>query len=83
MQIRGGEENALLIQLGTARCPEVGQRPSFPILIQTNSAPVEDLDRPSPQGRHRQERWTPVDPLYLFSCGVLWHQQKEAVRVGS
>jgi CRP/FNR family cyclic AMP-dependent transcriptional regulator len=78
MQIRGGEENALLIQLGTARCPEVGQRPSFPILIQTNSAPAEDLDRPSPQGRHRQERWTPVDPLYLFSCGVLWHQQKEA-----
>jgi CRP/FNR family cyclic AMP-dependent transcriptional regulator len=95
MQIRGGEENSLLVQLGTARCRGsvepvlsgravrgrgdlTGQRPPFPILVQINSAKTGDLARPTLQGKHLQEPGTSVDPLYLFSCGVLWHQQRDA-----
>jgi CRP/FNR family cyclic AMP-dependent transcriptional regulator len=95
MQIRGGEEKSLLIQLGAARCrgsvePVIsgrdaggrrnpaGPRPSFPILIQTNSAKAaEDSAGPTVQ-RSGKEPATSVDPLYLFSCGVLWHQHRDA-----
>ncbi len=54
-----------------------GQRPSFPAVVQTNSAKLRDAGGPTPEGKCAQEFSAPVDPLYLFSCGVLWHQQRD------
>jgi len=54
-----------------------GQRPSFPVVVQTNSAKLRDAGGPSAEGKCAQEFSAPVDPLYLFSCGVLWHEQRD------
>ncbi len=54
-----------------------GQRSSFPAVVQTNSAKLRDAGGPAPEGKCAQEFSAPVDPLYLFSCGVLWHQQRD------
>jgi CRP/FNR family cyclic AMP-dependent transcriptional regulator len=48
------------------------------ILIQSNPASSERLAGPAPQGYERQESGVSVDPLYLFSRGVLWHQERDA-----
>src|SRR5208282_2484141 len=94
-RVRGGEENSLLIQLGTAKShggvePVVvstdarrqggtaGQKVSFPLRIQTGSAKTEDLARPAAEGTRQQNLGASVDPLYLFSRGALWHQQRDA-----
>jgi CRP/FNR family transcriptional regulator, cyclic AMP receptor protein len=50
----------------------------FPILIPDDSARLEDLAGSQPRGNHGSEFGAAVDPLYLFCCGVLWHQQREA-----
>ena len=55
-----------------------GQKASFPLRIQTGSAKPEDLARPAAQGTRPQNLGASVDPLYLFSRGVLWHQQRDA-----
>ena len=46
-------------------------------MVQTNSAKLRDAGGPAPEGKCAQEFSAPVDPLYLFSCGVLWHQQRD------
>ena len=48
------------------------------ILIQSNPASSESLAGPETQGYERQESGASVDPLYLFSRGVLWHQERDA-----
>jgi len=55
-----------------------GQRSTLPILVQTDSAKPTDLARPAGKGCSRQEPGTSVDLLYVFSCGVSWHQQRNA-----
>jgi CRP/FNR family transcriptional regulator len=45
----------------------------FPILLQTDLITRESLAKPA-----AKEVGASVDPLYLFSCGVLWHQQRDA-----
>jgi CRP/FNR family cyclic AMP-dependent transcriptional regulator len=81
-QVRGGEENSLLIQLGAARArggvDVTGPRPPFPILVQTASAKSQDVAKPKLQESNAQELSGRVDPLYVFSCGVLWHQHRDA-----
>jgi CRP/FNR family transcriptional regulator, cyclic AMP receptor protein len=54
------------------------QSPPFPILVQTDAAQPGDLAGPAPTGTRAQTFGVPVDPLYLLSCGVLWHQQRDA-----
>jgi CRP/FNR family transcriptional regulator, cyclic AMP receptor protein len=83
----------LLIQLGAARCrvgvaPIIsggdarrrgvtGKIASLPTLVKLNLANAEILARQAALGNHSQELVGPVDPLYLFSCSLLWHQQRE------
>jgi len=55
-----------------------GQKVSFPLRIQTGSAKTEDLAKPAAEGTRPQNLGASVDPLYLFSRGVLWHQQRDA-----
>lgn len=79
----------MLIQLGTVRCrrnetrfipvgnPQrrrdaTGQRLSLPMLVQVGAAPEH---APGLSGTKRSsELSASVDPLYLVSCSVLWHQ---------
>lgn len=72
----------MLIQLGAARArggvDVTGPRPPFPILVQTASAKSQDVAKPKLQESHAQELSGRVDPLYVFSCGVLWHQHRDA-----
>jgi CRP/FNR family cyclic AMP-dependent transcriptional regulator len=55
-----------------------GQGAPFPIRVQTDPTRREALARLAGQGARRREFGASVDPLYLFSCGVLWHQHREA-----
>jgi CRP/FNR family transcriptional regulator, cyclic AMP receptor protein len=67
---------------------ESEQRLSLPILIQTDgiqgdsvqtdSAKPPPLVRPAVEGASRQELGASVDPLYVFSLGVSWHQHRDA-----
>jgi CRP/FNR family transcriptional regulator, cyclic AMP receptor protein len=50
----------------------------FPMPMQNNSAKLEDLAGSPAGGKRLQEFGASVDPLYLFSCAVLWHQEREA-----
>jgi CRP/FNR family cyclic AMP-dependent transcriptional regulator len=49
----------------------------FPILVQSD-LPKQALAGPQPSGNHGQEAGAGADPFYLFCCGVLWHQQRDA-----
>jgi len=75
---RGGVEPVTFGSGARNRRDATGPKPSFPILVQTDSTRPEDLAGPTPQGNRPQEFGASVDPLYLFSCGVLWHQQRDS-----
>jgi CRP/FNR family cyclic AMP-dependent transcriptional regulator len=70
---RGGVEAIISGRGAGSRREAASQRPPFPVL-----AKLEDLAGPMPKGNIPQEFGAFVDPLYLFSCGVLWHQQRDA-----
>src|SRR6204780_3698348 len=55
-----------------------GQRPSFPILIQPDQAKPQELPGRASKGNRAQEFGASVDPLYLFSCAVSWHRERDA-----
>ena len=55
-----------------------GPGPPFPILVRTDPAQQGDFLEHGPAGTRTQACGASVDPLYLFSCGVLWHQQRDA-----
>jgi CRP/FNR family cyclic AMP-dependent transcriptional regulator len=74
---RGGVKPVTSGEDGRGRRDTTGQRPSFPILVQTNSAKPGAITGPTAMGSRSQEFSASVDPLYLFSCGVLWHQQRD------
>ena len=80
----------MLIQLGNVRCrrnatpiipvgnPQrrrdaTGQRLSLPMLVQVGSVP-ERVPGLIAQGNRTPQLSASIDPLYLFSCSVLWHQ---------
>ena len=81
----------MLIQLDAARCrggvvpvtssgnvggrrDSGGQIPAFPQLVQARPGyAAAETDK----GRGPQEFSASVDPLYLFSCSVLWHRQRD------
>jgi hypothetical protein len=48
------------------------------ILVQTDSAILENLAAQVAKGDRQQEFGASVDPSYLFSCGVTWHKQRDA-----
>jgi CRP/FNR family cyclic AMP-dependent transcriptional regulator len=53
-------------------------KPPFPILVQTDPAILKNPAGQVAEGERQQEFGAAVDPLYLFSCGMLWHQQRDA-----
>lgn len=74
----GSVEPAIVSTGPRGRCGTGDQGASFPIRIQTGSARPEDLTRLAAQGTRPQNLGASVDPLYLFSRGVLWHQERDA-----
>lgn len=56
----------------------VGQGAPFPMPVQSDSAKPEDLAGTAGSEPRPQEFGASFDPLYLFSCGMLWHQQRDA-----
>lgn len=75
---RGSVEPVLSGRNSQKRYDATGVRPSFPILVQTDSAKLEGLAGLAPKGNRAQAFCASVDPLYLFSCGVLWHRERDA-----
>jgi CRP/FNR family cyclic AMP-dependent transcriptional regulator len=61
-----------------SRGEAASQDPPFPMLAETDLAKLENLAGPTARGNVPQEFGACVDPLYLFSCGVLWHRQRDA-----
>jgi CRP/FNR family cyclic AMP-dependent transcriptional regulator len=76
---RGVVEPVISGRDALGRPPRVnGQRPSFPILDQSDSSKLETFAKSAPEGSCPKEFAVPVDFLYVFACGVLWHQQQDA-----
>ncbi len=75
---RGSVEPVLSGRNSQKRYDATGVRPSFPILVQTDSAKLEGLAGLAPKGNRAQAFCASVDPLYLFSCGVMWHRERDA-----
>jgi CRP/FNR family transcriptional regulator, cyclic AMP receptor protein len=48
------------------------------MLAQTRAAQPGNLAGPAPKGSGVQALGVSADLLYLFSCGALWHQQRDA-----
>ena len=55
-----------------------GPKVPLRILVQTDSAILENLAAQVAKGDRQQEFGASVDPSYLFSCGVTWHKQRDA-----
>ncbi|MGA8490577.1 MAG: Crp/Fnr family transcriptional regulator [Terriglobales bacterium] len=55
-----------------------GRKPSLSSLVQPDFTRLENLAGLASKKKHGQEFCPSVDPLYLFSCGVLWHRQRDA-----
>ena len=75
---RGSVEPVLSSRNSQERYDATGVRPPFPILVQTDSAKLEGLAGLAPKGNRAQAFCASVDPLYLFSCGVSWHRERDA-----
>ena len=73
----GGIEPVVVSTDAQRRGGAAGQKASFPLRIQTGSAKPEDLATQAAQGSRTQNLGASVDPLYLFSRGVLWHQERD------
>jgi CRP/FNR family transcriptional regulator, cyclic AMP receptor protein len=74
---RGGVEPVTFNTDARGKRHASGQGPPFPIQVQTQSAPG-DLAGSAPRGTRTQGFGVSVDPLYLFSCAVLWHRRRDA-----
>jgi CRP/FNR family cyclic AMP-dependent transcriptional regulator len=75
---RGGVEPAIAGGGARSRSNTIGQKPSFPLLVQPDLAKPQDSAGPAALGNRPPGFGASVDPLYLFSCGVLWHQERDA-----
>jgi CRP/FNR family cyclic AMP-dependent transcriptional regulator len=75
---RGGVEPVLPGRNFRERYKATGVRPSSPIRVQAESARLEGLAGLAPKGNRAQAFCASVDPLYLFSCGVAWHRERDA-----
>ena len=65
-------------RVGGAERERAGQRASLPVLVQSDSAKPADLTRLACKVTPEHKLGASVDPLYLFSCGVLWRQERDA-----
>jgi len=75
---RGGVEPALSGRNFRKRYDATGVRPSSPIRIPPDSARLEGLAGLATKENRAQPFCASVDPLYLFSCGVSWHRERDA-----
>jgi CRP/FNR family cyclic AMP-dependent transcriptional regulator len=73
---RGGVESVILGRDARGRRDETGQKPAFPMQVQTDSAKLEISAGVVPKGCGSQVS-AAVDPLYLFSCGLLWRRHRD------
>ena len=73
---RGGVESVILGREARGRRDTTGQKPPFLMLGQTDSAKSEISSEGVSKGSGLQVS-SPVDPLYLFSCGVLWRRHRD------
>lgn len=74
---RGGVEPVLHGTDARGRYDGSRQKPSFPIRIQTGAAKSQEAAKPRLSEGRAPEFGGRIDPLYLFSRGVLWHQQRD------
>ena len=72
---RGGVESVILGRDTRGRRDTTGQAP-FSLLGQTGSAKLEISAEVVSKGVGSQVSAS-VDPLYLFSCGVLWRRHRD------
>ena len=75
---RGGIEPLMLGRDTRGRHYTTALKPLFPIVVQTDPAILENPAGQVAEEDRQQEFGAAVDPLYLFSCGMLWHQQRDA-----
>jgi CRP/FNR family cyclic AMP-dependent transcriptional regulator len=75
---RGGVEPALSGRNVRKRYDATGVRPLSPIQIPPDSARLEGLAGLATKENRAQAFCASVDPLYLFSCGVSWHRERDA-----
>jgi CRP/FNR family transcriptional regulator, cyclic AMP receptor protein len=72
---RGGVESVILGRDTRGRRDTTGQKPPFPVLGQTG-LPKLKISAELSKGTGSQVGAF-VDPLYLFSCGVLWRRHRD------
>jgi hypothetical protein len=75
---RGGIEPLIFGRDARGNYDTAGPKLPLRILVQTDSAILENLAALVAKGDRQQEFGASVDPLYLFSCGVMWHKQRDA-----
>jgi hypothetical protein len=75
---RGGIEPLILGRDARGGHYTTALKPLFSMLVQTDPAILENPAGQVTEEDRQQEFGAAVDPLYLFSCGMLWHQQRDA-----
>jgi hypothetical protein len=80
---RGGIEPLILGRDARGGHYTTALKPLFSMLVQTDPAILENPAGQVTEEDRQQEFGAAVDPLYLFSCGMLWHQQRDAAQDGN
>jgi hypothetical protein len=75
---RGGIEPLIFGRHARVKYDTAGPKLPLRIVVQTDSAILQNLAALIAKGDRQQEFGASVDPLYLFSCGVTWHKQRDA-----
>ncbi len=74
---RGGVERVIAGGDARGRSQATNRKTSFPLVIQHPTARTQDLGGMT-RGNRVQGFGPSADPLYLFSCAVSWHQERDA-----
>ena len=77
VRCRGGMEAVISGQDVRGRRAATGEKCLSPIPVQPKVARTGDMAGTEPEGNRSREMGASVDPLYLFSCGVLWRVQRD------
>jgi hypothetical protein len=80
---RGGIEPLIFGRHARVKYDTAGPKLPLRIVVQTDSAILQNLAALIAKGDRQQEFGASVDPLYLFSCGVTWHKQRDAALDGN
>jgi CRP/FNR family cyclic AMP-dependent transcriptional regulator len=75
---RVGVERVIAGGDARGRSQATTRKATFPLVIQHPVARTQDLGGMTPREDRPQGFGSPADPLYLFSCAVSWHQERDA-----